>query len=60
MFPMVPFYRLPELHDEMKHDCPPAYEGVVDAYREMIPALRRQLEDPTYYVPRILPAGAGA
>ena len=60
MFPMVPFYRLPELHDEMKDDCPPAYEGIVDAYREMIPALRRQLKDPTYYVPRILPAGAGA
>ena len=23
MFPMVPYYRLPELHEEIKHDCAP-------------------------------------
>lgn len=59
MFPMVPYYRLPELHEEMKHDCPPAYRGVVGAYSEMIPALRRQLKDPWHFVERELPEGAG-
>ncbi len=59
MFPMVPFYALPALHDEIKADCPPAYNGVADAYREMIPALRRQLTNPRYFVRRELPPGAG-
>ena len=25
MFPMVPYHALPELHEEIKHDCPPPY-----------------------------------
>ena len=60
MFPMVPFYSLPALHEEMKWDCPPAYKGIYEAYREMIPALRRQLKDPRYFVSRELPARAAA
>lgn len=59
MFPMVPFHALPALHEEMKHDCPPAYDGVLPAYREMLPALLRQLKDPAYFVERQLPPGAG-
>ncbi len=55
MFPMVPFYSLPALHEEIKWDCPPAYDGVVAAYREMIPALHRQLKNPRYFVSRELP-----
>ena len=58
MYPMVPFYSLPELHDEIKADCPLAYESVLAAYREMIAAMRRQLLDPTHFVPRHLPATA--
>lgn len=59
MFPMVPFHALPTLHEEMKADCPPAYDGMLAAYREMIPALRQQVIDPRYFVSRTLPSGAG-
>ncbi len=58
MFPMVPFYSLPELHEEIRDDCPPAYPSTVTAYREMIPAMRKQRRDPYYYVERSLPEGA--
>lgn len=55
MFPMVPFHKLPELHAEMKDQCPPPYPSVWACYREMIPAIRRQLKDPTFFVDRPLP-----
>ena len=59
MFPMVPYYSLPKLHEEIRADCPPPYNGVFEAYREILPAIRRQLRDPGYFVIRQLPAGAG-
>lgn len=59
MFPMVPFYSLPALHEEIKDDCPPAYSGVVEAFREMIPAMVEQQRNPWHYVRRHLPDGAG-
>jgi fatty acid desaturase len=58
MFPMVPYHRLPELHEEIKHDLAPAYPGLWAAYKEIVPAVLRQLRDQTYYVRRELPAGA--
>lgn len=58
MFPMVPYHRLPELHDEMKHDTPEPYPGLIAAYREIIPAVLRQLRDQSYFVKRELPETA--
>ena len=58
MFPMVPYHALPRLHAAVAADTPTPYAGVLDAYREIIPALIRQRRDPTYYVRRELPAGA--
>jgi fatty acid desaturase len=58
MFPMVPYYRLPELHKEMLADCPKPYFGFYDAYREIIPTLIRQLRDPDYFIRRTLPPTA--
>jgi len=58
MFPMVPYYRLPELHEEVKSDLAPAYPSIWAAYREIIPAVWRQLRDQEYYVRRELPPGA--
>jgi len=57
MFPMVPYHRLPELHEEMKPYCPTPYRSTIEAYREIIPALIRQMKDPTYHVVRVLPEG---
>jgi fatty acid desaturase len=58
MFPMVPYYRLPELHEEIKHDCAPVYPSLWAAYKEIIPAVLRQLRDQEYYVRRELLPGA--
>ena len=58
MFPMVPYYRLPELHEEIRHDCAPVYPSIWAAYQEIIPAILHQLRDQEYYVRRELLAGA--
>jgi fatty acid desaturase len=58
MFPMVPYHALPALHEAVKADCPAPYASTLAAYREILPALARQLRDPTYFVQRTLPAGA--
>jgi fatty acid desaturase len=55
MFPMVPYHRLPELHEVMKPDCAAPYNGFIACYREIIPTLLRQLKDPTYFIHRQLP-----
>ena len=58
MFPMVPYHRLAELHEEIQHDCAAVYPSLWAAYREIIPAILRQLRDQEYYVRRELPPGA--
>lgn len=60
MFPMVPFYNLPDLHARIRHDCPPAYDGLVETYREIFRTLWRQRKDPSHFAERRLPEGAGA
>jgi fatty acid desaturase len=57
MFPMVPYHALPALHAELKADMPPVYPGLWAAYREIIPALLRQVREPTWFVQRTLPVG---
>lgn len=58
MFPLLPYHALPKLHELIKADCPAAYNGLIEAYREIIPALLRQSKDPTYFVKRQLPPPA--
>ena len=58
MFPMVPYHRLPELHEIMKADTPRPYASLWEAYAEIIPTLLRQVKDPTYFVKRQLPPSA--
>jgi len=55
MFPLVPYHALPKLHELIKADTPAPYNGLLDAYREIIPTLLRQSKDPAYYVQRQLP-----
>lgn len=55
MFPMVPYHQLPALHEELKPYCPPPYAGIFAAYREIIPALLRQVREPGWAVERTLP-----
>jgi Na+-transporting NADH:ubiquinone oxidoreductase subunit F len=55
MFPLVPYHALPSLHAMVKDDCPPPYPSLLAAWREIIPALLRQVKDPAYHVKRKLP-----
>jgi fatty acid desaturase len=58
MFPMVPYHRLPDLHEKIKHDLPAPNTSILDAYREIWPALKRQLRHEDYFIKRALPGSA--
>jgi MocE subfamily Rieske [2Fe-2S] domain protein len=55
MFPLVPYHNLPKLHALVKADMPTPYNGLLEAYREIIPTILRQIKDPGYHVKRKLP-----
>ena len=65
MFPMVPYYNLPELHEVLKPQMPKPYGSMWEVYCEMIPAMIKQAQDPNYYtdrsaaIPPPLPAPEG-
>ncbi len=55
MFPLVPYHALPKLHALVRADMPTPYDGLLAAYREIIPAVMRQRKDPAYFVKRVIP-----
>ena len=57
MFPMVPYYNLPELHAILQQggEMPKPYNSMWEVYSEMIPALIKQTKDPNYYTRREVP-----
>jgi len=52
MFPAVPYYNLPALHQLLKDDLPPPSLSIWDAYKEMLPILYRQLKGEAIYLER--------
>ncbi len=58
MYPLVPYHALPKLHELIKHDCPTPYNGILDAFREIIPTVIKQVKTPGYSVKRNLPVTA--
>lgn len=48
LFPGVPYHALPALHEEIKDSLPPALPNTLAAYRELLGALRKQQQDPTF------------
>ncbi len=58
MYPTVPFYSLPKLHQQIKSQTPVAYNGLYEAYKEMIPTFIRQQGNPEYFVTPKLPEKA--
>lgn len=58
MFPMVPYHALPRLHEVIRHDLPEPSPSILAAYREMWPALKRQLMYEDFFLRRSLPASA--
>ena len=56
LYPNVPYYNLPRLHELIKDRCPPAYHGLWAVYRELVPVLWRQRRDPSVFIRREIPA----
>ena len=55
MFPLVPYHALPELHEMVKGDCPKPYPNLLATWREIIPTILKQVNDPAHHVKRQLP-----
>jgi MocE subfamily Rieske [2Fe-2S] domain protein len=55
MYPLVPYHALPKLHELIKSDCPTPYRGIIDAFREIIPTVLKQVKNPSYFAKRSLP-----
>jgi fatty acid desaturase len=58
MFTMVPYYRLPQLHELIKQDLPPPEPSIFAAYRRLLPVLVKQLTYEEAVIIHDLPAGA--
>ena len=54
MFPMVPSYNLPKLHDLIK-DQMPEPQTLFSAYKEIIPAVIKKSKNPDYFIPVQIP-----
>ena len=55
MFPTVPAYNLEKLHHYLKDQLPDIKDGLFDTYKEIIPALKKQRDEPDYHLDISLP-----
>ena len=55
MFPTVPSFNLDKLHNHIKDQLPKPNNGLIDAYKEIIPALSKQREDVSYFIKKDIP-----
>ena len=55
ILPQVPFYNLPKLHALIKDQLPKSNSGLIDAYREIIPAVLKQSTDPSFNIEKKIP-----
>lgn len=55
MFLMVPYHALPALHELVKHDLPAPNSSIFTAYRQMWPAILRQVSNEHYFIKPELP-----
>ena len=58
MFPMVPFYNLPQLADALRTQMPEPCRGLIGVYREILTTVARQQLEPGYYHRKQLPSQA--
>ena len=54
LFPSVPSYNLPKLHKEIKDQLPEP-QTLLQAYKEIIPAVIKKSKDPNYFIPVTVP-----
>ena len=50
VFPIVPSYNLPKLHELIKDQLPQPKKGFIDEYKEIIPAILKQAKNPEYKI----------
>ena len=55
IYPLVPFYALPSLHQRIKDQLPAPYPNTLAAYRELIPELLIERKNPAHSIRRPLP-----
>ena len=55
MFPTVPSYNLDKLHQHIKDQLPQTNDGLIEAYKEILPAIRKQTEDSSYFFKKEVP-----
>ena len=55
MFPIVPAYNLEKLHHHLKDQLPEIKSGLFETYKEIIPALKKQRDEPNYHLDISLP-----
>jgi len=58
MFPMVPYHKLPQLHELLKGDLPEPDKSMFYAYRKILPVWLRQLKYEDHFLKRELPPTA--
>ena len=50
IFPKIPCHNLKKFHKVIKKQMPTPKKGVIDAYKEIIPAIFKQAKDKNYYL----------
>ena len=60
MIPAVPFYNLPALRKAIESDLAPAPHGLLATWRQIVPILKKQRENPAYHFVPELPARGSA
>jgi fatty acid desaturase len=55
--PTIPFHALPRFRREIDSQMPTANKSLWDAYREIVPTMRKQRRDTSYYIKRQIPEG---
>ena len=58
IFPQVPFYNLPKLHEYIKSQCPMPNTSFYDGMKTMIPAIVKQAKDPNYVLEVPVPSNS--
>lgn len=59
MFPLVPFYNLPQLAAELSSQMPEPCKGLIGVYREILTTVARQQREPGYYHRKQVPETMG-
>ena len=50
IFPKIPCHNLKKFHKTVKNQMPEPHNGIIAAYRSIIPAIFKQSKDKNYYI----------